>query len=146
MCSMQPVMLYTDAAGGDPSKIKNGIGGYSSGGNWMYMPWSGLIREKRENSEGVKFAHKLCTLEGFRALCGLASMPEETRNRDVLVQCDNMAFVMVYEKKQGSCPYAYMVASPEQCGSRARSQSEGSEDKVVLRSRGSCSRCPEQRE
>ena len=75
MSSLTPVSVFTDAAGGDASKIKNGIGSFAPPGDWCYMPWPQLIRENRENTDGVKFAHKLCTLEGFAALCGHVGQP-----------------------------------------------------------------------
>ena len=59
MGSMCPVNIYTDAAGGNAGKIKNGIGGFCPPSNWFYMPWPPLVRENRENSLGIKFANKL---------------------------------------------------------------------------------------
>ena len=57
------------------------------------MNWPGIIRENRENSLGVKFAHKLCSPEGFAALATLATVPNMARNREMIVLCDNAAFV-----------------------------------------------------
>ena len=37
MGRMNPVQIYTDAAGGDPNKIKNGIGCYTPPKKWCYM-------------------------------------------------------------------------------------------------------------
>ena len=102
MGRMNPVQIYTDAAGGDASKIKNGIGCYTPPKNWCYMPWPNLIRDNRSNSEGVKFAHKLCSLEGFAAVCGLASIPEVARNNEVVIHCDNAAFVAVFKNTTAS--------------------------------------------
>ena len=110
MSSLTPISVFTDAAGGDAGKIKNGIGGFAPPGDWCYMPWPKLIRENRGNTDGVKFAHKLCTLEGFAALCGLVSIPERARNKEVVIHCDNAAFVAVYRKHHSKCQYAYTVA------------------------------------
>ena len=96
--------------GRDLSKIKNGIGCYTPPKNWCYMPWPNLIRDNRSNSEGVQFAHKLCSLEGFAAVCGLASIPDLARNNEVVIHCDNAAFVAVFKKHHSKCPYAYTIA------------------------------------
>ena len=80
MGRMNPIHVYTDAAGGDPTKIKNGIGSFTPPEDWCYVPWPEIIRVNRSNSDGVKFAHKLCSLEGFAAVCGLASIPDLARN------------------------------------------------------------------
>ena len=74
------------------------------------MNWPSLIKENRENSLGIKFAHKLCSLEGFAALATLATVPNMARNREVIVLCDNAAFVGVFRKKHSKCEYAYTVA------------------------------------
>ena len=85
--------MYSDAAGGDIGKIKNGIGGFIPPSDWMYMNWPSLIREKRENSQGGKFAHRLCSREGLAALATLATVPNMARNREMIVLCDDAAFV-----------------------------------------------------
>ena len=108
--SMNPINIYTDAAGGNSSKVKNGIGGFIPPHNWCYMPWPSLIRDNRMNSLGVKFANKLTSLEGFAALLGFIAVPDLVRNRDVRIYCDNSGFVAVYRKKHSSCEYAYTVA------------------------------------
>ena len=107
---MDPVNIYTDAAGGDREKIRNGVGGFTPPGDWFYVPYPPLIRENRANTGGTKFAHKLCSLEGFAALCGLATIPDLARNRDVIIHCDNAAFVAVFRKRHSKCEYAYAVA------------------------------------
>ena len=107
---MNPVHIFTDAAGGDISKIKNGAGGFCPPSSWFYMPWPKLVRENRENSLGVKFGHKLCSLEGFAALLGLATNPDEVRNNEATIFCDNAGFVGVYSKRHSRCEYAYTVA------------------------------------
>ena len=81
-----PVYVYSDAAGEDIGKIKNGIGGLIPPLDWMYMNWPSLIREKRENSQGGKFAHRLCSLEGLATLATLAT-------REMIVLCDDAAFM-----------------------------------------------------
>ena len=75
----------------------------------MYMNWPSLIRENRENSLGVKFAYRLCSLEGWAALATLATVPNMARNRDMIVLCDNAAFEEV-QKKHSKCEYAYTIA------------------------------------
>ena len=110
MGNMCPILVYTDAAGGNASKIGNGIGGFCPPNNWFYMPWSDLIRSNRPNSEGTKFAHKMCSLEGLAALVGLATIPNRARNQEVHILCDNSAFVAAYRKKHSTCAYAYTVA------------------------------------
>ena len=110
MGSMNPVHIYTDAAGGDAGSIRNGIGGFTPPHEWFYMPWPQLIRDNRANTDGVKFAHKMCSLEGFGALMCLATIPDLVRNREVIIHCDNAAFVAVYRKKHSKCAYAYTVA------------------------------------
>ena len=110
MGRMNPTHVFTDAAGGDPAKIKNGIGSFTPPGDWCYVPWPKMIRENRSNSNRVKFAHKLCSLEGFAAVCGLASIPDLARNGEVMIPCDNAAFVAVYRKHHSRCPYAYTIA------------------------------------
>ena len=107
---MCPVYVYSDAAGGDIGKIKNGIGGFIPPSDWMYMNWPSLIRENRENSLGVKFAHRLCNLEGLAALATLATVPNMARNREMIVLCANAAFVGVFRKMHGKCEYAYTIA------------------------------------
>ena len=62
------------------------------------------------NKEGVKFANKMCCLEGLAALTGLVTSADLARNNDVLIHCDNAAFVATFRKKQCSCGYAYTVA------------------------------------
>ena len=100
---MNPVQIFTDAAGGNASNIKNGAGGFCPPGSWFYMPWPKLIRENRENTEGVKFGSKLCTLEGFAALLGLVTNPDEVRNSEANIFCDNAGFVGVYRKHHSKC-------------------------------------------
>ena len=107
---MNPVQVYSDAAGGSLTDIKNGAGGFSPPETWVYVPWPSIIRENRANSDGVKFAHKLCSLEGFAALLGLVAVPDKTRNREVNIYCDNAGFVAVYKKKHSKCPYSYTLA------------------------------------
>ena len=107
---MDPVAIYTDAAGGNRSEIKNGVGSFAPPSNWAYIPWSPLIREDRPNSEGVRFAHKLCCLEGFAALVGLVTVPDRVRNNEANIYCDNAGFVAVFKKRHSKCPYAYTVA------------------------------------
>ena len=110
MESMSTIKVYTDSAGGDAGRIKNGIGGFCPPSNWFYMPWPELIRSNRPNSDGIQFAHKMCSLEGIAALVGLAGIPDLAINKEVHILCDNSAFVAVYRKKHSSCPYAYTVA------------------------------------
>ena len=110
MGSMDPVIVFTDAAGGDSSKIKNGIGGFCPPNDWFYMPWSDLIRTNRPNTDGTKFAHKMCSLEGLGVLVGLATIPDRARNKEVQFFCDNSSFVAAYKKKHSSCAYAYTIA------------------------------------
>ena len=107
---MNPVPIFTDAAGGDISKIKNGAGGFCPPSSWFYMPWPKLVQENRENSLGVKFRHKLCSLEGFAALLGLATNPDVVRNNEATILCDNAGFVGVYAKRHSRCEYAYTIA------------------------------------
>ena len=110
MGSMLPIEVFTDAAGGDAGKIRNGMGGFIPPHHWFYMPWPQLIRDNRENSLGTRFANKLCTLEGLAALTALATIPDLARNREVVVYCDNAGFVAVFKKKHSRCAYAYTVA------------------------------------
>ena len=110
MESMRPVHIFSDAAGGDASNIKNGIGAFTPQHHWIYMPWPPIIRDNRMNSEGTRFANKLCTLEGFAALAAVTAIPEVARNRELIVHCDNSGFVAVYKKKHSKCEYAYTVA------------------------------------
>ena len=44
---MNPVQIFTDAAGGNASNIKNGAEGFCPSGSWFYMPLPKLIRENR---------------------------------------------------------------------------------------------------
>ena len=110
MGSMSPILIYTDAAGGNPGKIGNGVGSFCPPGSWSYMPWPELIRSNRPNSDGMKFAHKMCSLEGLAVLVGLVSIPDRVRNKEVHILCDNAAFVAAFRKKHSSCSYAYTVA------------------------------------
>ena len=93
MGSMDPVLVFTDAAGGNAAKIRNGAGGFIPPRDWCYMPWTPLIRENRPNTLGTKFASKMCCLEGLAALIGLVTVPDLVRNREVNILCDNAAFV-----------------------------------------------------
>ena len=77
---------------------------------WFYLPWPMLIRDNRMNSLGVRFANKLCCLEGFGSLIGLVTCPDVVRNREVVLYVDNAGFVAVYKKKHSSCPYSYTMA------------------------------------
>ena len=110
MGSMSPVLVYSDAAGGNAAKLRNGAGSFCPPASWCYMPWPALIRENRENSLGTKFANKMCCLEGVAALLGLVTIPNLARNKEVIILCDNSAFVSTYKKKHSSCEYAYSVA------------------------------------
>ena len=110
MGSMDPVLVFTDAAGGNAAKIRNGAGGFIPPRDWFYMPWTPLIRENRPNTLGTKFANKMCCLEGLAALIGLVTVPDLARNREVNILCDNAAFVACYKKKHSGCEYAYTVA------------------------------------
>ena len=110
MSNFLPVNIYTDAAGGNAALIKNGIGGFCPPNDWFYIPWTPLVRENRPNTNGTKFANKLCCLEGLAALTGLATVPEIARNSEIAIHCDNSAFVAVYKKKHSSCLYSYTVA------------------------------------
>ena len=110
MGSMDPVMVFTDAAGGNAAKLRNGAGSFCPPNDWCYMPWTPLIRENRPNTLGTKFANKMCCLEGLAALIGLVTIPDLARNREVNIFCDNAAFVACYKKKHSSCEYAYTVA------------------------------------
>ena len=108
---MSPVLVFTDAAGSYTAKLRNGAGTFCPPFDWSYMPWSTLIRENRPNSLGIKYANKLCCLEGVGALIGLTTIPDRARNREVIILCDNAAFVATYKKKHSSCEYAYSVAN-----------------------------------
>ena len=77
---------------------------------WFYVPWPQIIRDNRENSLGVKFAHKLSFLEGFGALLGLVMAHDKARNSQIELMNDNAGFVYVYKRKHSSCPYTYTVA------------------------------------
>jgi hypothetical protein len=103
-------IFFTDAVGGSKSKIKNGAGGFCPPNAWFYNAWPRLIRENRSNSLGVKFASKLCVLEGFASLLGLVTIPDVARNSEVHLMCDNAGFVAVYKKKHSLCPYSYAIA------------------------------------
>ena len=74
------------------------------------MPWPSIIRENRQNSQGVRFAHKLSYLEGFGALVGLTTVPGLIRNSNAVLYNDNSGFVNAYAKKHSPCPYLYSVA------------------------------------
>ena len=74
MGSMSPVLVYSDAAGGNAAKLRNGAGSFCPPASWCYMPWPALIRENRENSLGTKFVNKMCCLEGVAALLGLVTI------------------------------------------------------------------------
>ena len=110
MESMTVIKVFTDASGGDASKIKNRIGGFAPKKQWVYMPWPEIIRDNRMNSLGIKFAHKPCTLEGFAALATISAMLDRVRNREVIIFCDNAGLVEVYRKKHSRCPCAYTIA------------------------------------
>ena len=110
MEQMKVKKIYTDAAGGAEGKIKNGIGGYSPPSNWFYMPWPVRVRFNIPTSLGVRFASKLSALEGFAALVGLVSMPNEVRNCEVRLLCDNAGFVYSYQAKSSKCAYVYSIA------------------------------------
>jgi hypothetical protein len=110
METMNAKTVYTDAAGGAEGKKKNGVGCYHPPKNWFYMPWPQLIRYNTPTSLGVRFASKLSALEGFAALAGLATMPEEARNSEVKLLCDNAGFVFAYKAKTSRCPYVYTLA------------------------------------
>ena len=109
---MKIKMIYTDAAGGAEGKIKNGVGGFHPPNNWFYVPWPETIRHNTLTSLGVRFASKLSALglEGFAALVGLVTMPEEARNCEVKVLCDNAGFVFAFKGKHSRCPYVYTLA------------------------------------
>ena len=81
-----------------------------SPGTWFYVPWPAIIRENRQNSLGVKFAHKLSCLEGFGSLLGLVMVPDLARNDEIQLPNDNAGFVHVFRKKHSTCPYTYTVA------------------------------------
>ena len=110
MEQMKVKLIYTDAAGGAEGKIKNGIGGYSPPSNWFYMPWPVRVQFNIPTSLGVRFASKLSALEGFAALVGLVSMPNEVRNCEVRLLCDNAGFVYSYQAKSSKCAYVYSIA------------------------------------
>ena len=107
---MNPVQIFTDAAGGSQTQIKNGVGGFCPPSSWFYMPWPKLIRENRENSEGTKFKSKLCSLEGFAALLGLVTNAAQVRNWEASIFCDNAGFVTAYRKHHSRCEYSYTIA------------------------------------
>ena len=110
MESMVPRKIFTDAAGGSNSLIKNGAGGICPPHDWFYLPWPKLIRKNTANKYDVKFAHKLSCLEGFACLLGLATVPNLARNKDVAILTDNSGFVGIFKKKHSSCPYSYTIA------------------------------------
>ena len=107
---MDQVDIFTDAAGGNELKLKNGAGGFSPPEAWYYVPWSPLIRKNRENSEGVRFGSKLCCLEGYAALLGLVMVPDKVKNQEATIYCDNAGFVAVFKKRHSKCPYSYTMA------------------------------------
>jgi hypothetical protein len=110
MASMSAVKVFSDVAGGAVNKFKNGVGGVCFPGVWFYMPWPSIIRENRENSLGVRFAHKLSCLEGFGSLVGLTAVPDLVRNAEVELLNDNSGFVGAFQKKHSRCPYLYTIA------------------------------------
>ena len=110
MAGMISKKIYTDAAGGSESCIKNGAGGFCPPSNWFYLPWSRNIQCNRRNAYGVAFAHKLSCLEGFACLVGLASIPDVVRNSQVQILTDNAGFVAIFKKKHSKCPYSYTIA------------------------------------
>ena len=109
METMSAKIIYTDASGGASGKKKNGIGCYYPPKNWFYMPWPQGVRNNTPTSLGVRFASKLSALEGFAALTGLVTMPEEARNSEVKIYCDNAGFVFAFEAKYSRCPYTYTL-------------------------------------
>ena len=110
METMTVKFVYTDAAGGAMEKKKNGIGCFHPPKNWFYMPWPLMVRTNSPSSLGVRFASKLSALEGYAALVGLVTMPEEARNSEVKVLCDNAGFVFSFKAKHSKCPYVYTIA------------------------------------
>ena len=93
---MDPVEIFAVAAGGESLRLKNGAGGFCPPESWFYIPWPQLIRDNRENSEGVRFKHKLSCLEGFAALEALTMVPDKIRNGEATIYCDNAGFVGMY--------------------------------------------------
>ena len=110
MGCVKPVLVYSDAAGGSNWSVGGGIGGICPPHVWFYAPWPQLINSNRESSLGVRFAHKLTTLEGFRALVGLAVIPNLARNGEIHILVDNSGFVAIYGKKSSKCLYDYTIA------------------------------------
>ena len=102
MGCMSQVLVFTDAAGGNASELSNGAGTFCPPFDWSYMPRPALIRENRPNSLGIKFANKLCCLEGVAALIGLTTIPDRARNRGnyLLRQC---CLYCHLQKKRSSC-------------------------------------------
>ena len=110
MASMIRKIAFTDAAGGAEGKIKNGVGCFSPPSSWAYMPWPATIRNNIPTSLGVRFANKLSALEGFAVLVGLVMMPDEVRNSEIDIMCDNAGFVFSFEAKYSRCAYVYTIA------------------------------------
>ena len=110
MSSMTKKIVFTDAAGGAKYKIKNRAGSFSHPSNWAYMPWPPAVRNNSPTSLGVRFGKKLSTLEGFAALKGLLMMPDEVRNGELDIMCDNAGFVFSYKAKYSKCAYVYTLA------------------------------------
>ena len=102
--------IYTDAAGGSDTAIKNGAGGFCPPNLWFYLPWPKNIRTDRPNMYGVKFAHKLSCLEGVACLIGLITIPDRAGNCEVEIITDNVGFVGIFNKKHSVCPYSYTIA------------------------------------
>jgi len=73
------------------------------------VPWPKIIQENRQNSLGVRFSHKLCTLEGYAALLGLVTVPDIARNNEIELMVDNSGFIGVYNKRHS----LGMVGQPE---------------------------------
>ena len=109
MASMSRKIVFTDAAGGAEFKVKNGVGIYSPPSNWAYMPWPLVVRNNIPTSLGVRFGNKLSALEGFAALVGLVAMPDQVRNGELDIMCDNAGFVFSYEAKFSNCVYVYTL-------------------------------------
>ena len=58
----------------------------------------------------MRCARTLCGLEGFAALLGLTALPNNIRNKEATIFCDNAGFVAVFKKRHSKCPYSYTMA------------------------------------
>ena len=104
--------LYPDAAGGNNSNKNAGAGSCfltSSNQPWTYINWPTIVLKNQPNSRGVRFAHKLSTLEAFAALVGFCSEPDLVRNKVVVIFTDNIGFCYSYENGHSSCLYLHSL-------------------------------------